>query len=245
MTSTCPNPDVLRGVLDSSLPDPVPGRGGRPPGRLLVLPGGARTDRRRRVIQSSTRPGEHGRATARTPPPSGRPSAGSRPRFATRRRPWPSPDPTPASPARAVPNYDFLDPSDDPSHLGRIDRFEMVELRRPRRDGRGPPGLRRLPAADRRGQAARPAVRQERPGPRAVLPRGPRRRRRWPTRTSSPSTTSSAWRRRACRSWSCSSSAASRCRSGSTRAARCRSREAVADRPRRPRPGWPPPTPTA
>jgi WD40 repeat protein len=128
MTSTCPNPDVLRGVLDSSLPEPVQaevvshldGCSSCQVKLEQIAAGGSSVLEVARRAKDDERPGETSafwpalhrvEHAIRTP---------AEAMAVTRSDPGES--------ARDIPNYEFLDPSDDPTHLGRIDRFQMVEL---------------------------------------------------------------------------------------------------------------------
>jgi eukaryotic-like serine/threonine-protein kinase len=128
MTSTCPNPTVLRGVLDSSLPEPVQAEVvahldgcsscqvkleqlAASGSAILDVARGARGDETpaetsafwpalRRVEREIRNPVE-AMAVTRSDP---------------------------GETVRSTPPFDFLDPPHDPAHLGSIDRFQMVEL---------------------------------------------------------------------------------------------------------------------
>jgi tRNA A-37 threonylcarbamoyl transferase component Bud32 len=128
MTTTHPDPAVLRGVLDSSLPEPVQAEvvahldgcsSCQVKLEQLAASGSAILDVARGVKEDA-RPAETSafwpvlrrvEREIRNPVES----------LAVTRS-----DPDIAAPS--IPQFDFLDPPEEPGHLGSIDRFQMVEL---------------------------------------------------------------------------------------------------------------------
>jgi WD40 repeat protein len=128
MTVTCPNPDVLRGVLDSSLPEPVQAElvahlDGCPSCQATleqIAAGGSAILEVARRSRDDARPEETSAfwpALRRVERDVQMPAAD----MTVTRAGLPAGKP-------AEPAFDFLEPSDDPAHLGRIDRFQIVEL---------------------------------------------------------------------------------------------------------------------
>ena len=136
MTSTCPNADVLRGILDSSLPEPVQAE------VVAHLDGCASCQVALEQIAAS---GSSILDVARAAGTDEQPTETSAFWPALRRVEREIHNPVevlavtrsdPGGSVRLLPDFDFLDPPEDPTHLGSIDRFQMVEL-----VGRGGMGL--------------------------------------------------------------------------------------------------------
>jgi eukaryotic-like serine/threonine-protein kinase len=128
MTATCPDPDTLRGVLDSSLPT---GEYAEVVSHLDACP-----DCQERLEQMAAG-GSSVAELAHSAKTDERPAAGSAFWPALRRveREIQSPahallvtQADPQTRPSAERSYPFLEPADDPAHLGRIDRFQVVEL---------------------------------------------------------------------------------------------------------------------
>jgi eukaryotic-like serine/threonine-protein kinase len=136
MTSTCPNADVLRGVLDSSLPEPVQAE------VIGHLDGCSSCQVKLEQIAGS---GSSILQVARQASGEERPEDTSAFWPALRRVENEISNPVealavtrsdPGETVRTTVQFDFLDPPEDPAYLGSIDRFQMVEL-----VGRGGMGL--------------------------------------------------------------------------------------------------------
>lgn len=128
MTSTCPNADVLRGVLDSSLPEPVQAE------VVAHLDGCSSCQVKLEQIAAT---GSSLLEVARESAADDRPAETSAFWPALRqvegeiRSPADALAVTRSDPGETVRNssdFSFLDPPDDPNHLGSINRFQMVEL---------------------------------------------------------------------------------------------------------------------
>jgi eukaryotic-like serine/threonine-protein kinase len=128
MTSTCPNPDVLRGLLDTSLPEPV---------HAEVVAHLDHCSSCQVALEQIAAGGSRLLSVAQQAMTDSNPEATSAFWPALRKveqeihNPADALSVTRASPGedlRAAPNYDFLDPSDDPTHLGMIERFQIMEL---------------------------------------------------------------------------------------------------------------------
>src|SRR4051812_25132847 len=128
MTSTCPNPDVLRGMLDSSLPEPV---------QRDVVAHLDECSSCQVKLEEIAAAGSSIREVARRANDSTPPEDTSAFWPALRRVEHEIHNPVealavtrsdPGESVRSAPQFDFLDPPADPAHLGQIDRFQMVEL---------------------------------------------------------------------------------------------------------------------
>jgi WD40 repeat protein/predicted Ser/Thr protein kinase len=128
MTSTCPNADVLRGLLDSSLPEPVQAE--------VVAHLDACSSCQVKLEQLAAS-GSAILEVARSARGEDAPEETSAFWPALRRVEREIRNPVdalavtrsdPDVSVRSVPEFEFLDPPDDPAHLGSIDRFQMVEL---------------------------------------------------------------------------------------------------------------------
>jgi predicted Ser/Thr protein kinase len=128
MTTTHPDPAVLRGVLDSSLPEPVQAEvvahldgcsSCQVKLEQLAASGSAILDVARGVKEDA-RPGE----TSAFWPALRRVEREIRNPVESLAVTRSDPDVS----VQSTPQFDFLDPPDDPGHLGSIDRFQMVEL---------------------------------------------------------------------------------------------------------------------
>ncbi|HEX3147611.1 MAG TPA: serine/threonine-protein kinase [Gemmataceae bacterium] len=134
MTQTCPNPDVLRGLLDTSLPEPVQeevvahldGCTSCQVKLEQIAAGGSSILQVARAVKHSEVPAA---TSAYWPAVQRVEQAIETPvhdLVATRTE----------APLTKELTFDFLDPPEDPTHLGQLDRFQIVEL-----VGRGGMGL--------------------------------------------------------------------------------------------------------
>ena len=193
--------------------------------RALPAAGSTRSRRRGRLLAESARdvrPGPAADDSAFWP-------ALSRVRLATRPPPprcSTRPRPANTGPAARRRDLDFLEPAARPDSLGRLGRYRGHRRRRPRRHGRRAAGLRPVPAADVAVKVLDPQLADNELA-RQRFCREARGRRRGHARARRRRPPGRRGRGAACRTWSCSSSPASRCRSGSTAASRCRSRRCV------------------
>jgi WD40 repeat protein/serine/threonine protein kinase len=130
MTVTCPDPAVLRGLIDSSLPEPV---------QAEVVAHLDSCTHCQNKLEGLATEGTAILATAKGASGEAKPEHSSAfwPALARVEREIHNPaaslavtrsDPTntPVPPAES--DFGFLDPPDDPEHLGQIDRFKIVEL---------------------------------------------------------------------------------------------------------------------
>src|SRR5262249_12817539 len=130
MTATCPDPAVLRGLLDSSLPEPVQAEVvahldscAHCQERLqdLAADGSGLLDTAKGA-KSEVKPEE----TSASGPARRRLEREIRPPAAA--FPVTRTDTAVVAPPTRETDFSFLDPPEDPEHLGQIDRFKIVEL---------------------------------------------------------------------------------------------------------------------
>src|SRR5262245_36794718 len=130
MTTTCPSRDVLRGLLDTSLPEPV---------QAEVVAHLDTCASCQTALEQIAASGSQVLELARQAATDGKPEATSAFWPALRRveHEINTPIPTdslavtrtsPGGEIQVTPSYDFLDRSDNPSHLGMIERFQIHEL---------------------------------------------------------------------------------------------------------------------